>query len=298
MSEMLIINNTNSHFSHDSNISYSTYSTGGEWKVKHEIKQWRSELHVHFVSSDHLAICKMQSVKVHKVTTEEIHLLYTLTSHEWRGDVWPHSVAVSESMPDSILVICLNKPYVYQFPCQEASEYVRKYQIHDGRVMPRCIAANANTAVIGLLLSNELVVCSLPQFTKQKIVHLSIEPLDLCITASNILVMWWNEIVIKPLGSMDQDLCRIKPPQGCEFYAVSCRNDARQLYAACYHYGDEKGGVYKYVWEGHGTPQYVNTGCVIDNLGEVWLSGLSVTSDGLLAVSGYHKPLKIFSLEY
>ena len=254
---------------------------------------------LHFVSSDHLAICTGYSVEVHKVTREETHLLYTLTSHEWRDYyVWPCGVAVSESMPDSILVICEDKPYVYQCPCHEASQYIKKYQIHNGRVKPRCIAANANTAVIGSLHRNELVVCSLPQFSRQKIVQLSVSLWDLCITASNILVMGVVEIVIKPLGSMDQDLCRIEPPQGCEFKAVSYRNDARQLYAACYHVRDRKYGVYKYVWEGHGTPQYVNSGCVIDNLGWVEWGGLSVTSDGLLAVSGYLKPMKIFSLEY
>ena len=261
--------------------------------MKHEINQLGRALH--FVSSNHLAICAGHSVEVHKVTRAQT--LYTLKSHEWRGYwVWPCGVAVSESMPDSILVICEDKPYVYQFPCHEASQYVKKYKIHGEQVEPWCIAVNANTAVIGFYNRSELVVCSLPQFTEQKIVKLSIEPYDLCITASNLLVMGEREIVIKPLGSMDQDLCRIKPPQGCVFYAVSYRNDARQLYAACYHHRDEKGGVYKYMWESHGTPQYVNTGCVIDNLGDVQLQGLSVTSNGLLAVS--QSSVKIFSLEY
>ena len=143
---------------------------------------------------------------VHQVTREKIVQLYTLISHEW-GGMKPSGVAVSESMPDSILVICSYKPYVYQFPCHEASEYVKKYQIHDGQVEPRCtrIAANANTAVIGLS-ENELVVCSLPQFSKQKIVQLGVYPWDLCITANNLLVMRDNEIVIKPLGSKDQVL--------------------------------------------------------------------------------------------
>ena len=267
--------------------------------MKHEINQLGRVLH--FVSSDHLAICYGDSVEVHKVTREETHLLYTLTSHEWKG-VLPCVVAVSESMPNSILVICYSEPYepyVYQFPCHEASQYVKKYQIHIGWPGPQCIAANANTAVIGCPHRKQLVICSLPQFTKQKIIQLSIIPHDLCITASNILVMGRYETVIKPLGSMGQDLCRIKPPQGCVFEAVSYRNDARQLYAACYHYRDEKYGVYKYVWKGHGIPQYVNTGCVIDNLGWVNCGGLSVTSDGLLAViETYYKPVKIFGLEY
>ena len=270
-----------------------------------------SEGELYFVSSDHLAICTLHSVEVHQVTTEETHILYTLTSHEWvpraypvpsdcifpQTRVWPHGVAVSESMPNSILVISQDKPYVYQFPCHEISEYVKKYQIHDGQVMPYCIAANANTAVIGLLFRKEVVICSLPQFSKQKIVQLSVYPCDLCITASNILVMGINGIEIKPLGSMDQDLCRIEPPPGCEFRAVSCRNDARQLYAAC-NDRDGKCGVYKYVWDGHGTPRYVNTGCVIDNLDGVSIGRLSITSDGLLAVCEYSKPVKIFSLEY
>ena len=97
---------------------------------------------------------------------------------------------------------------------------------------------------------------------------------------------------------MDQDLCRIEPPQDCAFWAVSCRNDARQLYAVCNHDRDRKCGVYKYVWDGHGTPQYVNAGCVIDNLGKVFSGRLSITSDWLLAVSEDDKPMKIFSLGY
>ena len=78
--------------------------------MKHEIDR-RGELH--FVSSDRLAICTMQSVEVHQVTREETRLLYTLKSHEWGGDVWPCGVAMSESLPDSLLVICWHLPYVY-----------------------------------------------------------------------------------------------------------------------------------------------------------------------------------------
>ncbi|XP_072027807.1 uncharacterized protein [Amphiura filiformis] len=269
---------------------------GLEWKLKHEIDSWGRTLH--FVDSDRLAICRGDSVEVHHVSREETHLLYTLTSDEWRGIVWPFDVAVSESMPSScILVICYEDPYVYQFPSHKASNYLKKYQVH---VQPLCIVANVNTAVIGLYDRHALVVCSMPGFTQQKIVDLSFNPCDLTISTDYLVVMDHHEMVIKAMGDMGQDLCRIKPPDGWRFKAVSYRNDARHLYAACYNVGDRKGRVFKYTWDGNGTPKYHNTGCVIDDVGAVqyYNKGLSVTSEGVfqLALSGLPH-IKIFSLE-
>ena len=276
--------------------------------MKHEISQSGVP---HFVSGqlvgDHLAICTDRSICVHQVTKDETRLLYTLTSHEWEGSMkYPCGLAMSDSMPNSILVIRRRpwgqgKSYVYQFPCREASHYEKKYQIHDGHVYPWCIAANSNTAVIGIYHTCEVIVCSLPDFSNQKMVKLDVTPLDLCITASNLLLMGLNEIVVKSLGSLDQDLCRVKPPQqGCVFRAVSFQNDEGHLYAACFHGpGRAKGGIYKYIREGRGSLAYSNTGCVINNLLMIWTGGLNVTSNGLvLAVSQKSKAVKIFRLEY
>ncbi|XP_072048472.1 uncharacterized protein [Amphiura filiformis] len=270
-------------------------SQGLEWKFKHHIDSWGE---LNFVASDHLTICKLQNVEVHHVNREETRLLYTLASDEWRGSVYPCDVAVSESMPGCILVICDTIPYVYQFQCHDASNHVKKYQIHDGNVVPWCIAANANTAVIGLIDRNALVVCSLPGFTQQRIVDLSFTPCDLTISRDYLVVMGYHEMVIKPMGDLGQDLCRIKPPDGWGFKSVSYRNDARQLYAACYHWSDGKGRVCKYTWDRNDTTEYHNTGCVIDNVSDVRYKGLSITSYGLLAVA-IHYPckIKIFSLE-
>ncbi|XP_072028911.1 mitogen-activated protein kinase kinase kinase 10-like [Amphiura filiformis] len=273
-----------------------TEADGLEWKFKHEVNHSGGELR--FLASDHLATCTLLSVNVHRVSREESHLLYTLKSDEWTGDVWPCGVAMSESMPDSVLVLGYRNPYVYQFPNHEATNYVKKYQIHDGNVKPLCIAANANTAVIGLHLTDALVVCSLPGFTQQRIVDLSFNPWDLTISTDYLVIMGYHEMVIKPMGDMGQDLCRIQPPDGCDFRAVSYRNDAQQLYAACYHKGNGKGHVCKYIWDPNGTPMYNNTGCVIDDVEEVCNGGLSVASDGVLAVSAFFSPgSKIFSLE-
>ncbi|XP_072048662.1 uncharacterized protein [Amphiura filiformis] len=272
---------------------YLTEADGLEWKLKHKIG---SKGELCFVASDHLAICGNDSVEVHHVSREETHLLYTLRSDEWGHYVWPCGAAVSESVPDGILVVCQNKSYVYQFPMHESSNHVEKYQIHNGNGNPLCIAANANTAVIGLV-GYALMVCNLPGFTQQRIVSISFTPYHLSISTEYLVVMGWDKIVIKALCDVGQDLCSIQPPDSCIFKAVSYRNDARQLYATCHHMGDGKWHVYKYIWHGNGTPSYHNTGCVIEDVGDVPFRGLSVTSDGILAVSNYQGETRIFSLE-
>ncbi|XP_072048665.1 mitogen-activated protein kinase kinase kinase 13-like [Amphiura filiformis] len=269
-----------------------TEADGLEWKLKHEID---SKGELCFVASDHLAICRLHSVEVHHVSREETHLLYTLRSDEWVHGVFILGAVVSASVPDGILVACRNKSYVYKLPMHEASNHVEKYQIHNWNGYPYCIAANANTAVIGLS-SGALVVCNLPGFTQQRIVSISFIPHHLSISTEYLVVMGKDKMVIKALGDVGQDLCSIQPPHGCLFHAVSYRNDARQLYAACYQ-GAGKGPVYKYIWHGNGTPSYHNTGCVIEDVGDVLFRGLSVTSDGILAVSTQMRGTRIFSFE-
>ena len=251
-----------------------------------------------FVTNNHLAICISSGVEVHNVTREATRLLYTctLSSDEWRRS-FPCDVTVSESMPDSILVICWERSFVYQFPCHKSTQYAQRYQILDGNVNPKCIAANADTAVIGIWSETAMVICSLPGFTNQRKVRLDFLPCDLCITPDYLVVMGHAKMVVRSLGSIDQDVCELQPTDGWGFTAVSYRNDARQLYVACYHRKDGKGRVCKYTWDGNSTPQYVSNGCVIDDLWDVWHRGLSISSDGLLAVSSFHGSTKLLRLE-
>ena len=110
-------------------------------------------------------------VKVYEVTTQGSQLAYQLSSDEWKG-TWTSGVAVSDSLPDSMLVICEGKPYVYQFPCHQATQEVKKYKIQANRVNPCCIVANANTAAVAFSAGNTIVICSLPDFTNQSHVQI------------------------------------------------------------------------------------------------------------------------------
>ena len=208
-------------------------------------------------------------------------------------------VAVSDSLPDSMLVICEGIPYVYRFPCHQATQEVKKYKIQGDKVKPTCIVANANTAVIKLPGDKiTLVVCSLPNFTQQSQVQMSFTHDDLSISTNYLLVMGLHEMVMKSLDE-GQDLCRIKPPVGWVFGSVSFRNNAREIYAAC-DQGD-KGCVYRYKWDADKS-HYVNTDCVIDGIGWVWSRRLSVTSGGLLAFNEFDRDggrdgVKLFNLE-
>ena len=105
----------------------------------------------------------------------------------------------------------------------------------------------------------------MPDFTNQSHVQTHFEPYDLSISTDKLLVMGWNEMVVKPLADMKQDLCKMMSPDGCEFTSVCFRNDATEIYAAC----DKgmKGRVYRYKWDADKS-QYVNMGCVIDDRGK------------------------------
>ncbi|XP_072028352.1 uncharacterized protein [Amphiura filiformis] len=267
-----------------------------QWTEQHAIREVGV---VHFLSGDHLAICVEYQVEVHQVTMIGTSLRYTLTCNEWKGIVTPWDVAVSESMPESILLICSDQPCIYEFPRQEASQFVHKYPIQGGYTFaPLSITTNANTAVIAIWCRDELLVCSLPhQFNHQRIVRVGYRPFDVKITHDYLLVMGLRRVLIKRVGS-SWDRCQIEPPDGCKFRAASFRDDARQVYVACYHEGDKKGYVYKYTWQGNDTPQYINAGCVIDDLGDVAFRGMAITDEGILAVSNSDGNTQIFSLVY
>ena len=193
-----------------------------------------------------------------------------------------------------MLVICEDSPYVYRFPCHQATKEVKKYKIQGDGVDPCCIVANTNTAAIAMNASNTIVMCSLPDFTHLSHVQTNLTPNDLGITTGKLLVMGKHEMVVKPLDDVNQDLYKMNAPDGWMFNSVCFRNTT-EIYAAC-DQGD-KGCVYRYKWDTDKS-QYVNMGCVIDGIGEMGYRCLSVSRDGLLALrelGSMH--VKVYSLE-
>ena len=234
-------------------------------------------------------------VKVYEVTAQGSQLAYQLSSGEWKGK-HTMGVALSDSLPDSMLVICKNKPYVYQFPCHQATQEVKKYKIQGDTVNPTCIVANANTAIVKLHYNERtLVICRLPDFAHQSQMQINFDLYDISISTDKLLVMGRNEMVVKPLGK-GQDLCKMQPLDGYEFRSMCLRNDfnAAEIYTACSQGGT--GCVYRYKWDA-GKSQYVNMGCVIDGLRLVGYRCLSVTSDGLLALREWVRSVQVYSLE-
>ena len=226
-------------------------------------------------------------VKVYEVTTTSSRLAYTLTSQEWEGKD-TRDTAVSESLPGSMLVICQFQPYVYQFPCHEATQEVKKYRIKSDEEKLWCIVANASSVVIKMSGQSSFTVCSLPDFTHQSHVQTNFKPCDLSISPDYLLVMGGKEMVVRSVaGDMSEDLCEIKLPDGCRVFRSVCFGvtAAREMYVVC-KLDEKKFGVFKYTWDESGKPVFVNTGCVIDGLGWVYFRCLSVTSDGLMAIGG------------
>ncbi|XP_072041340.1 mitogen-activated protein kinase kinase kinase 13-B-like [Amphiura filiformis] len=125
-----------------------SYQSGLQWHHKHTIQADVSACH--WISHQQLAVCLKGGVKVYEVTTESSHLAYTLTNQDWEGK-FTRGVAVtgavSESSPDDMFVICDHQPYVYQHPCHQAKEMIKKYKItdknQDDGVNLQCIVANA-----------------------------------------------------------------------------------------------------------------------------------------------------------
>ena len=229
------------------------------------------------------------------------NLCYTLRCDEWSGLVAPWDVAVSKSMPDSILIICSDQPYVYELPKQESSTVGNKYAIQGAdSYLPLSICTNATTAVMAIWCREDLVVCSWPRFNQQRLVNIGWRPFDLQITSDYLLVMGLKRVLVKRVMGANRDRCLIEPPSGCKFRAISFRNNAKHVYIGCYHEGNRKGCVYKYTRDDKGdTPEYINDGCVIDNLpGDMAYRGMTVTDDGLLAVSITDDSTRIYSLEY
>ena len=275
-------------------LRYLYLHPGLQWQYQHTIDKTAEVNALHWVSNQHLAVCMKGRVMVYEVTAQSSHLAYQLSSDEWKGKD-TRGVAISDSLPDNMLVIRERNPFVYQVPCHEAAQAVKKYRIHCNEVDPWHIVANINTAVIDINVNNTLVICSLPDFTKQSYLQIHHNPLDLSISTECVLIMSSQEMVMKPLRDITQDSCLIKSADDWELTSVCFRNDAKEIYAASYQ-GWDKGCVYRYKWDTDKS-QYVNTGCVIDGLGSLWSRCLSLTSDGLLALCEYGNDVKVYSLE-
>ena len=242
-------------------------------------------------------------MKVYEVSTESAHVSYQISSEEWKGK-WTRGVAVSDSLPNSMLVIFPGKPYVYQYPCHEATQEVKKYRIHGHNVDPYCVVANANTCVIGLDEKTTIIVCRLPNFDHQSHVQITFIPYDLSISTDYLLVMGNEEIVLKSLDDVSGELTRIESPGGWLFVSVAFRFDAREIFAACYKQGG-KGCVYKFLYNGkswagrkRSAPKYVISDQVLNDIGLVWHRCLTVTTDGLLVACEWNPDkVKIYNLE-
>ncbi|XP_072029640.1 uncharacterized protein [Amphiura filiformis] len=264
-------------------------SSNIKWNYKHTIDASGRIEACHMISRTHLAVCMKGCVKVYEVSAESSHLAYTITSQEWKEkDI--RGVAVSDSLQDSMLVICEYKPYVYQYPSFESTKELKRYKIQSGD--PWYIVANASVAVIKMCGQSSFIICSLPDFT-QSHVQMDFSPDDLSINSDYLLVMGWKEMVVKSLDDTSQDVCRINPPDGYEYKSVTFGDNGSEIYAACVNGGE--GCVYKYTRD-VGKPEYINSGRIIDGLLGIGFKRLSVASDRILAVE-QSKKVKIYELQ-
>ena len=239
-------------------------------------------------------------VEVYKVTSHFSSLAYTCTSEEWKQKP-VRSVAVSESLVDSMLIICHGQPFVYQYPCHGAKREVKKYAIKSDSKEPQFLVANTDTAVVTMQWGDSIIVYSLPHFRFQSRIPKSFSVFDLAISSDYLLLMGFKEIRVKSLRNLSQDLCKIKPPTGLLFKSTCfCfMNHAHEIYAACAKSFRSKCTVHRYVWDGKGKPQFVYSGVVIDGLGSVNSRCLAVSPSGLLAVAQWLlNTVKMYHLQW
>ena len=191
--------------------------------------------------------------KVYRVSSEESHLEYTLSCKEWVGKM-VRGVSVSEAFPHALLIICENHPYVYKYPAHEASHEIEKYKIQCKESNdPWCMTCNDSIAIIGMCYVLSLIVCNLSDFTHQYHIQTGFIPYDLHATSYYLLVMASHEILVKPIGDLNQTICAISPPDGCVFESVASRYNIREVYALC-RKANGNIAVYKYTWNGVGQP--------------------------------------------
>ena len=269
---------------------------GMQWLYKHTIEAHEWVMACHWIDQNQLAVCEASYITVYKVTSASSHLEYVIRPKQEHRCKALRGVAVSESLPDTLLVIVQEKPFVYHYPFEDTEEQVKKHIIEGEEVDPYNIVANATTAVVDIDTNSgkTLAIYSLPDFVHQSNIQTSFVLRDLSISSDFLLAMGTNDIIVKLLGDdMSRDLCAIKPPNGWEFKCVSFGNNAREIYAGVYAEKEKKGRIYKYVRGGVGKPLYVNAGSVIDGLENMQGKKLSVKSDGLLAV-GHNFDVKVY----
>ncbi len=151
-------------------------------------------------------------------------------------------IAVSESIPDSILVI-FNKelkrhqgiyrygdalPFIHLYPCQDASQPTKKFKIR-GKSFTSLeqIVTNSSHAVIRYTCKSKsadgLVVFRLPQFSSQQFVQFPTfydRLTNISINSEYLLVHFkTNEILIRSLSDLDTDLLWIDPPSQLEHFS-------------------------------------------------------------------------------
>ena len=269
-----------------------------QWNLKYEIRENDPLRLIHWVKEDELAIANKGSIQVYKVNADESIPVYSLTSDEW-DDSPITSLATNDANPNAIYVTCVKRPYVYQFPCQASTQYARKHTILDARLSYYSIAANADTAVIGVKdmnYQNKLVVCTLPDFTQQRSVNITIKPLALCITSHYLQVGGESEIQVKSLNNMNQNVQTISVLNDMYVFSITLSNDAKQLYVACSD-EDDYSCMMKYTWHGNGTPAYVKTYSSIHSNFGTWPT-LSLSSAGVLAISDDNlNKVNVYALE-
>ena len=256
-----------------------------------------------------------ECVKVYEVTATSSRLAYILTNQSWEKNVIS-GVAVSESFPKCMLVICESEkhPYVYQCPCHEATEEVKRYEIGTASFKtPWRLAANANFAVVMLRNSKEyfhvtksILVYSLPEFTFQSQVEVAFNPnhvsLHLSLSTDYLLVMDEGRIIVRSLTEdTGLELCEIKCPRPDDNYfsaASFVGNNPREMYVVDCEQTSDDIRICKYTWDGRGTPAFMNTGCVFDKEGGgEWIQHLSVSSEGMIAFIGGMVDVKLYHLD-
>ena len=270
---------------------------GSQWHYKHtiEARYWINACH--WINQNYLAVCMVSYLAVYKVTTTSSHLAYIIRPRR-RKTTSVRGVAVSESLPDTMLVILQEEAFVYQYPFEDAEKEVKKHTIEGDKIDPYNIVANATTAVVDTdtNVGKTVAIYSLPDFTHQSNIQISFVPRDLSISSDFLLVMDAKHMTVKLLGDdMSRDLGAIKPPIGWAFCCVVFSNNRREIYAGVCKEGEKQGRIYKYVRGGVGKPLYGNAGCVIDGLEKMRGKILSVTSDGLLAVAQSSFDVNVYS---
>ena len=258
-----------------------------QWNLKHQIKHDRLEV-IHWVTESQLAIATRNKIQVYKVNAEETIPIYSLVSDEDEWDPDISSLAANGANPDAIYVTCLDVPYVYQFPCHASTQYAKKHTIVNAR-RSLSIAANADTAVIGVEDVNhqsKLVVCSLPDFSQQRSVNVTIMPRALCIASHYLLVKGDGEskIQVKSRNNMNENVQTITFHEDMHAWDITLSNDAKQMYVACSDLYTSSSFVLKYTWHGKGTPAYVKSYCSIHVDFGAFHPALSLSSAGVLAI--------------